>query len=110
MISVFYMLLPLIIVSVISLVIPIIIVIKWKSRPFLSLVTASVVYLLPMLLFIIGSILYGYQRATGAELYLYMFIFLTVYLFFGLIFLVPIQRVSRKRQRQNLTDKIEMTF
>ena len=90
--------------------IPIIIVIRWRSRPTWSILTASLIYVLPMFLLLIFSVIGGYQRSTGIELFLFFLIFMVIYLIIGLLFLAPIQRKTLNSRKRRLKDKIDTAF
>jgi amino acid transporter len=100
----------LLIFMLLSLVIPIVIVIKWRSRPGWALFTASGLYCLPIIPFSLGPILSGYQDATGSDLWISFFVFLMFWLVPGFLILLIIQWQSRKRRKRKERAVIEEAF
>ena len=100
----------LLIFMMLSLVIPIVIVLKWRSRPGWALFTASGLYCLPIIPFSLGPILSGYQDATGSDLWIPFVVFLLFWLVPGFLILKLIQWQSRKRRKQKERAVIEGVF
>lgn len=80
----------------ISLIIPIIIVMKWHRRQFAALVVSSLIYMLPLFLVLMDTIIAGNHPHTGLSLFTITSVFMTIWLLIGLLILVPIQWKAEK--------------
>ena len=105
-----YTLTPIFVVLIVSLIVPLFIVVRGARRPVASLLTASCIYMLPMILLIIYSVIGGYQSSTGLELYLVSFGFMVIYLFIGLVVLVPVHRSRRKKLEREMKARAQDVF
>ena len=110
MATIFMALLPLVIVFALSMIGPLIIILKWHRRPVWAMVTASVVYVLPVFLLSLFSIFTGFQNTEDPYFYASFIVFIGIWLILGLIFLVPIQWKNRKTRARREHMKIENTF
>lgn len=108
--TIFNVLLVLTILMIVSLILPIIIVIKWRRRPVWAMLTAAAIYVLPVLIVSIQSIIDGNQNQTGQALYVSFMLAMIIWLIIGLVVLLPIQWKSRKSRKRILRDSIDEAF
>ena len=110
MASFFFAILPIFIVLLVSLIVPIIIVLKWQNRPVWALMIATCLYMFPFILVIIYTIIGGYSDASGLSLIMNVLILLGIYLLLGLFVLIPIQWQSRRIKKRRFQANIDKTF
>jgi len=106
----FFALVPLFIILIVSLIVPIIIVLRWQNRPVWALTIATSVFMFPIILLTILTMIGGYTTAQGRSLLLSALALFAIWMIIGLIFLVPIQWQSRKLKKRRIQNSIDQTF
>jgi len=106
MVSLFFTLLPMIIFIAVSLIVPLVLVLNWRSRPVLSFASAIIIYLIPVIC------LLGLTGNQTGENFVYQNLIraIIVFLFFGLPILTITQWKSRKNQKRKMRVKIDSAF
>ena len=100
------MLLPMIILIAVSLIVPVILILMWRSRPGLAFVSATIIYLIPIICLM--SLAGESTDQEGATRDLIGAIIL--FLFFGLPILALIQWKSRKNRKRKMQSEIDDAF
>lgn len=108
--ALFYSFLAVFIFFVLSLILPLIIVLKWSSRPVWAILIACGLYCVPMIAISLASIFSGYQVQTGIELWSTMAIAILTWLIPGFLVLILTQWRSRKRRDRRVKAAIEDAF
>ena len=108
--ALFHSLLIILIFLALSLILPIIIVLKWLSRPVWAMFSACVLYCLPLILVIVASVYGGHQEVSGAMLWLGSALLTFIWLIPGFLVLILIQWWSRKRRARRAKSAIEEAF
>lgn len=105
-------LLPLFILIGISLIFPILIIMKWQSRPVLALATATLVcFLSIMLIYLGGAYLEGSSDRGTLDRLMSGFVGMLLFtLIFGFPVLALLQWRRRKKRRQKIRAEIDDAF
>jgi len=106
----FSIVLPIIIFLLLSLIVPIIIVLKWHKRPGWAMFMAASIYLLPLISLLVFSTVAGFQDTDDPFFLIGMIFLVIIWLLIGLIFLLPTQMKSRKNKLRSMQSKIDDAF
>ncbi len=104
------LLLPLIILLGLSLIIPIIIVLKWYRRPILALVVALGIYLMPFISILAIAVLQEGGSPERPDSLVGLIGAIAILLVFGAPVLTIIQWKSRRNRKRRAQEKIDKAF